>query len=176
MRTVGTTTTANGHTYFVIFENGKEHPYASYRDTAEEVIINDLFPCYAWPGGYDMEFITPEGDVLCCECARNDYRDDPDEGGKIEDSVAESSMHSTGLMCDQCNEWIIAPHCVDCADELDDVQEKGRTIFHDETGSYLVCSHCLACAVVKDRAHKTGKRSYRVTGEWYTGSYSSPQE
>jgi hypothetical protein len=168
-------------TYYTVLVDGKQHPGASWYDTADEVIEQDIFPFYAFPGGYTIAYYPHDehgsltGDVLCAKCAREEYRENP-EAGAAYGEIAEESQHSTGLMCDQCNEWIITPHCVDCADDLGDVQEKGRTVFHDEAGEYLVCSHCLACAVVKDRAHKTGKRSYRVTGEWYTGSYSSPQE
>jgi hypothetical protein len=177
MRTVSTVQDWNNQTRYTVFVDGKEDMHASYRDTADDVIDLDLFPAYAWPGGYTIAYYPPDaGIVLCAKCAAADYRDDPEQAGSYWSEIAEESEHSTGLYCDGCNEAIIAPHCVDCADDLDDVQEKGRAIFHDETGSYLVCSHCLACAVVKDRAHKTGKRSYQVTGEWYTGSYSSPQE
>jgi hypothetical protein len=32
------------------------------------------YPAYAWPGGYPMEYITGECDVICHECAREAYR------------------------------------------------------------------------------------------------------
>lgn len=30
---------------------------------------------YAWPGGYDVAFITSDGAVLCHECAKNNERE-----------------------------------------------------------------------------------------------------
>lgn len=159
-------------TYYTLYVNGKEAPNAPYRDTEQEVIEQDLFPYYAFPGGYTIEYVTPGGDVLCAGCARKDYADDPESASYITGGIAEESQHSTGLMCDGCNEWIVAPHCVDCGDEMEEIKEKARTIFHDETGSYLLCSHCLAQAVTRKRAHKTGKRQYRVTDEWYRGQFT----
>ncbi len=29
---------------------------------------------YAWPGGYPMILIMSDGEVLCADCARNEYR------------------------------------------------------------------------------------------------------
>jgi len=29
---------------------------------------------YAWPGGYEIFLITSDGGVLCCPCARKEYR------------------------------------------------------------------------------------------------------
>jgi hypothetical protein len=178
MRTVGTVQTTDPYgkptTYYTVFQDGKEDMHASYRDTADEVIDLDLFPAYAWPGGYTIAYYPPDtGIVLCADCARENYRDDPEQAGSYHAEIAEDSEHSTGLYCDGCNEAIIAAHCVDCSDDLDEVKEKGRLIFHDETGSYLVCSHCLAQAVTRKRAHKTGKQQYRVTDEWYTGSFTA---
>jgi hypothetical protein len=35
-----------------------------------EKVLGDLFARYAWPGGYQIIFITHDGDMLCAECAR----------------------------------------------------------------------------------------------------------
>lgn len=172
-RTVGTVKDWNGQTRYTVFVDGQEDMHASYRDTPDEVIDKDLFPPYAWPGGYVIAYYPPDaGIVLCAACAAAEYREDPEEGSMIQGEIAEESQHSTGLMCDGCNEWIIAPHCVDCGDDLDEIAAKTRTIFQDDTGEFFLCSHCLAEAVTRKRAHKTGKRQYRVTDEWYRGQFT----
>jgi hypothetical protein len=179
--TVGTVQTTDPYgkptTYYTVFQDGREDMHASYRDTADEVIDLDLFPAYAWPGGYTIAYYPMNahgdltGEVICAECARAEYRKDPEQQHHA--AIVEDSEHSTGLYCDGCNQPIIAAHCVDCSDDLKDVKEKGRLIFLDEAGEYFLCSHCLAQAVTRQRAHKTGKQQYRVTDEWYTGSFTA---
>jgi hypothetical protein len=29
---------------------------------------------FAWPGGYELVFITSDGECLCADCARKEYR------------------------------------------------------------------------------------------------------
>jgi hypothetical protein len=38
-------------------------------------VLGDLFSSFAWPGGYPVEYATPDGDILCADCARSEVLD-----------------------------------------------------------------------------------------------------
>lgn len=137
-------------------------------------VDTDTVPDYFWPGGYPAEYVTPDGGILCGTCTRLMLTDDSyaDHDDAIAGRFAgpcevHASEHSTGLMCDHCNGWIVEPHCVECGD---DFTPPGVTsgIFNDDSGSVVICGHCLAKQVVSGHAKKTGKRTYQLTGNhWY---------
>jgi hypothetical protein len=143
-------------------------------------IDTDNIPDYFWPGGYAAEYVTSDGDILCGACVRNAFTDDSlsDHDMAIAGEIAgpceaHESEHSTGLMCDGCIEWIIAPHCVECSDPFTRSNPTSPypwfdTAFRDDSGSVLMCATCLAKEVVARSAVKTGKRAYQLTGDqWY---------
>ena len=35
-------------------------------------VYDAMFAAFAWPGGYTVEYFTPDGDVLCAECAKRE--------------------------------------------------------------------------------------------------------
>jgi hypothetical protein len=125
-----------------------------------DTIDTDTVPDYLWPGGYAAEYVTSDGDILCGTCVRKSFTDDSlsDHDMAINGEIAgpceaHDSEHSTGLMCDGCNEWIIEPHCVECGDTFT------NGVFGDDSGLVLICPTCLAKEVVAHSAVKTGKRT-----------------
>ncbi len=61
---------------------------------------------YAWPGGYDIGYLTDDDDILCAECANADGH----EGG-----------HADGWRIDGysiSDTWETSDHCAHCAKEL----------------------------------------------------------
>jgi hypothetical protein len=145
-----------------------------------DLVDTDTIPDYLWPGGYAVEYVTPDGDILCGACVRNAFLDDhlSDHDMAINGEIAgpceaHESEHSTGLMCDGCNEWIIEPHCVECTNAFTRSDQTSPypwfdAAFGDDSGSILICATCLAKQVIDDQAVKTGKRTYQLTGDqWY---------
>lgn len=45
-------------------------------------IKEDIRHPYAWPGGYEIAFVTNDGEILCHQCARENFRE-----------VCDSTMH-----------------------------------------------------------------------------------
>ena len=63
---------------------------------------------YAWPGGYDLIFITDDGGTLCAKCARENYyqiaysrRFGISDGWKIE-AIDNGSSIDESCQCDHC--------------------------------------------------------------------------
>ncbi len=147
----------------------------------KQFAINNAFPFYAFPGAYPIEYVTPDTTILCARCARKAYteEDDPDHAfardGKIEGYIVEESQHSTGLMCDACDYWIIEPHCIECSDDYTSLARQGRVlVFGNEEGDKCVCERCLAKEKIEGHAIKTGKGTYRVGAQpwWGPGTFS----
>ena len=74
---------------------------------------------YAWPGGYEIVFITEDGGILCHECARNNWREicdsvthDNNDGWKVVDIAVENNTivlddEESPVYCDHCNKnWL----------------------------------------------------------------------
>lgn len=66
---------------------------------------------FAWPGGYEMYFVTSDGGVLCADCVVNEWADEIAEaddwgGWKIEGVGSEADTDSLTI-CDNCNRTII---------------------------------------------------------------------
>lgn len=38
-------------------------------------VYGEAFAPFAWPGGFDIEYITRDGDTLCAECAHREVLD-----------------------------------------------------------------------------------------------------
>lgn len=62
--------------------------------TEETAPIEDALPAYAWPGGYQINYYTVDGDLLCAECA-NYQRD------QIEDN--DIYWEGPDMYCADCN-------------------------------------------------------------------------
>ena len=75
---------------------------------------------YAWPGGYELAFVTSDGALLCTDCVRKNWRavlddmktDYPSSGWKISaityEAVSAETCKEDGnedliSYCDQCN-------------------------------------------------------------------------
>lgn len=69
---------------------------------------------YAWPGGYAIVLITHDGAILCCECARDNYkqinhsvRHNLKDGWNIIGIDNASNMGNTHTeYCDHCNKTV----------------------------------------------------------------------
>lgn len=92
---------------WVIYVNGRRPSSPSHVQDTEDDALEALFPFFAWPGGYPMEYVTDGGDVLCAECARATYRGDgcDDQGYVCEGFVIEEQC-DYNLTCDQCSRVI----------------------------------------------------------------------
>ena len=68
------------------------------------------FPSYAWPGGYDIAYITDDGAVFCGACmnAEREQTTDPESAG-------------TGWL-------VVAAESTDCWDEPGDCAHCGKCI------------------------------------------------
>ncbi len=63
---------------------------------------------FAWPGGYEIFFITSDGAVLCAKCARENWRQvcwavrhNDNSGWKIEGYDLDCNLNEA-VMCDHC--------------------------------------------------------------------------
>jgi hypothetical protein len=65
---------------------------------------------YAWPGGYPMYLIFTDGDSICIECARKEFkqicRDTKDKSGNWEALGYDINWEDTDLYCCHCNNRI----------------------------------------------------------------------
>ena len=71
---------------------------------------------YAWPGGYDRFMVMTDGGVLCSKCVSKERRyiyeeiKDPHiRGGWAPAGIDYTDNVDDPLMCDNCNQWIVAP-------------------------------------------------------------------
>lgn len=68
---------------------------------------------FAWPGGYEIYLVTDDGGVLCCECARKEYRQILySRWNSIRDGwnvvgYGTADQHDGLLTCDHCNKVIV---------------------------------------------------------------------
>lgn len=62
------------------------------------------WPSYAWPGGYEIHYITADGGVLCHECANKELERTLD-AGDCQFHIIGQEIHWEGqpLTCDHCN-------------------------------------------------------------------------
>jgi hypothetical protein len=82
---------------------------------------------FAWPGGYELFFITSDGGCLCMDCARKEYRqiswsirNNCSDGWKV--TGTECSANCDGpLNCDHCNYELISGY----EDGLDAMEIEG---------------------------------------------------
>lgn len=69
----------------------------------------DMFPRWAWPGGYEMFFIMDDGGALCVPCANDrsnpvHFKDEDDsEDGWLIMDVATVETVEAQMNCDHCN-------------------------------------------------------------------------
>ena len=66
---------------------------------------------YAWPGGYPLFLITSDGAALCCDCAKQEYkqiaysiRHNLRDGWRVE--AADVNWEDPDLYCDHCSKRI----------------------------------------------------------------------
>lgn len=68
------------------------------RDYSREEVLNELFTNYSFPGCYTIIFQLEDGTILCADCARKEFEDNPDI------SIHCSTYDEGPLMnCDDCN-------------------------------------------------------------------------
>jgi hypothetical protein len=64
------------------------------------------FYAYAWPGGYEVAYLDDEGNMLCADCAHDEYVNDGTNFHPINLADSDNEM---GEMCEGCNQWIREP-------------------------------------------------------------------
>jgi hypothetical protein len=67
---------------------------------------------YAWPGGYELFFVTSDGALLCHDCVKKEYRsissairDNRSDGWKVEAITLDNELESEEY-CAHCNRAI----------------------------------------------------------------------
>ena len=73
---------------------------------------------YAWPGGYPLVLLLDDGEFLCADCARNDYR-------QISDSTRHHLHDGYEAVAVEVN-WESVAYCADCGKELEKAYEDER--------------------------------------------------
>jgi hypothetical protein len=61
-------------------------------------------PAYAWPGGYPMLYVTPEGWSLCPDCANN---------GDWHLQDGDANWEDPNLFCEDCGKRIESAYAED---------------------------------------------------------------
>ena len=70
---------------------------------------SSAFPAYAWPGGYDIAYVTSDGACLCATCMNNPanpvhFRDEDDcSDGWLVVDVDCAANWDEPMTCDHCN-------------------------------------------------------------------------
>lgn len=154
----------------------QEHVYRSnqYMPCEDrETAINELFPAYAWPGGYPLAYVG-DGYLLCADCVRKAFDDptEPDHDALHNGEIQASQLgdnRGTGTYCEHCDAAIIEPACADCGTEEGDGFH--YPAFVKESGDAQICASCMSRHVVEETATKTGKGIYEVelNTPWYGG-------
>jgi hypothetical protein len=138
------------------WQYASQHNESGYFDTREQA-LESLF-CPVGHGGYRIGWYG-DGFVLCAACARAEFEQREEDGEPFTlESQLEDGDNYDGIYCDNGCE-IIAPHCVDCADDLTDVE---YGVFWNQSGDRPICGECLAKLVVQGAAQKTGRRTYTI--------------
>lgn len=111
--------------------------------------MNDLFAPYAWPGGYAIAWYN-DGDILCPQCARQEYEADEDtraafRAGEWHCDITNSDDTYRGVQCDNCHDWIVAPACIVCGNDLTD--ERACNVWYEPNGDRQVCAKCMTSAL-----------------------------
>ena len=90
------------------------------------------YDSYAWPGGYEIEYVTTDGDVLCANCANCEMSETLDP--------QDSQWFIVGVSLD-CNHDEPA-YCVHCRHAFDayGVLESTPAAQHDQDDEY--CDLC----------------------------------
>ncbi len=74
---------------------------------------NGRFPAYAWPGGYQIIYVTADGGVLCPDCANRDNGSeastDPatEPGWRLECCDV---LYEGRIPCDHCGAAIVGSY------------------------------------------------------------------
>lgn len=68
---------------------------------------------FAWPGGYELFFVTEDGGILCHKCVRAEIEriaeaicEDSDDGWRVTGSDNAGNLEEP-LHCDNCADWIV---------------------------------------------------------------------
>ena len=69
---------------------------------------SNLWPSFAWPGGYDIAYVMDDGEYLCGHCMNAEsnvhFKDeDPTEDGWLVIGFDTANNWETGEMCGHCN-------------------------------------------------------------------------
>jgi hypothetical protein len=71
---------------------------------------------FAWPGGYQIFLVTSDGGELCCDCARQEYRQivwdkmhGASTGWNVEGKFLSCDVEEP-IYCDHCNKFFPPSH------------------------------------------------------------------
>lgn len=82
------------------FDQIREHGWS----WAEQFIPLRLeWPAYAWPGGYEIHYITHDCGVLCHQCANEHLDLTLDDDPQWQIIAADINYENNYLYCDHCN-------------------------------------------------------------------------
>jgi hypothetical protein len=113
---------------------GLKYSNAEIRDR----VLSDLFAPYAWPGGYTVEYLTPDGGVLCADCARSEVIDNR---GTVS---ADTYYEGPAEYCAGCNREIASAY----GDP--DAEEEGEEETEPRCTCYGINIHDSTCPLWED--------------------------
>jgi hypothetical protein len=129
---------------FLVWYDGRleSHTYDSF----EQAVGGAFYP-YAWPGGNEVAYYTPDGDTLCNQCAGEEW---VESGVAFTPEIA-NTEYGYGVECDNNPKHMIHdPRCVDCRNSLEDIWASGTNVFiaSDEADEpHYLCADCLMNAM-----------------------------
>lgn|GEM_PF-3232477 len=88
------------------YRNGEE---VSAVNSSKESALESVLPTYAWPGGYPIFYILPDGGELCPQCIQRFFlEDDWSDTETVRTNRAVADIHYEGpsIYCDHCNREI----------------------------------------------------------------------
>lgn len=95
------------HHVVSISSHGDEY-YESSAESAADMIANGCrfvrmeWPKYAWPGGYPIFYVTPDGGCLCPDCANDNLNLTFDGADDWRIVATDINYENTALYCDHC--------------------------------------------------------------------------
>lgn len=109
----------NNHLYYDESKRGVQVCYGVNPGSIRAIIFGQVggtdeateWPRFAWPGGYDIAYVTNDGGALCGACMNAESQvhfkdEDPTDDGWLVIGAESTDMWDEGQNCDHCNRWL----------------------------------------------------------------------
>lgn len=156
---------------------------ARYEIVPDIVTLADFDEVASYPnGGYERYFYPVFPDTaepmifLCAGCARHaiatlDVPSDPMAAIGVNYESADSSIRYSGVTCDGCGAYAVAPHCPECGDNL----TAGQRILWASGSDYpYLCMRCAAAMVHRGHTGENGSKAIRIPGAGVSIANATP--